>query len=181
MNLFKNTLNKNNFVLDDLLLQNIKETESRLLSSDIQADLVSSVSQYLKANHKEPQTVYRLQHQKIDNAEELIVSLLPILDSLENLVSLSSQFADNEILKNWMTSIEGIYKRMKKILSKEGLQTIDSIGTLVDFSLHEVVEYRHTPDGISNLIIEEKQKGYMYKGKLIREAKVVVANADGGI
>jgi molecular chaperone GrpE len=180
MNLIKNKLDKNDFVLDDLLLQNIKEADGKYSSSEKACDLATIVSQYLKANHKEPQTVYRLQHQKIDSSEELIVSLLPILDSFENLIILSSQFADNDVLRNWMTSMEGIYKKMKKILSKEGLQAIDSVGTLVDFSLHEVVEYRHTPDGISNLIIEEKQKGYTYKGKLIREAKVVVANADGG-
>jgi molecular chaperone GrpE (heat shock protein) len=65
-------------------------------------------------------------------------------------------------------------------LSKQGLQSIESIGTLVDFTVHEVVEYRNVPDGILNLIIEEKQKGYKYKGKIIREARVVVANAEGG-
>jgi molecular chaperone GrpE len=180
MNLFKNKLDKNDFVLDDLLLQSLKEVDAKYSSSESSSDLVSTVSQYLKANHKEPQTVYRLQHQKIDNSEELVVSLLPILDSFENLITLSSQFSDNDVLRNWMTSMEGIYKRLRKILFKEGLQAIDSVGTLVDFSLHEVVEYRHTPDGIANLIIEERQKGYTYKGKLIREAKVVVANADGG-
>lgn len=143
-------------------------------------DLVTVLSKILKVTKKETQTVYRLEHQKTSDVEELLVSLLPVLDSFENLLNLAEQFAEEEVVQNWMKSMEAIYKKLKIVLSKQGLQPIESLGTLVDFSVHEVVEYRNIPDGITNLIIEEKQKGYRYKGKVIREARVVVSNAEGG-
>ena len=146
-------------------------------------DIFSLLSRYLKnaprEHAKEPsQPVYRIQHQKKDDLEEMIINILPTIDSFENILTHAEQFSENEILRNWMTSVEAIYKRLRKTLLKSGLQPIDCIGIPVDFSIHEVVEYRHTPDGIPNLIIEERQKGYTYKGKVIREARVVVSNAE---
>jgi len=149
-------------------------------NNEVIEDLVSELSRLLKTEKKEPLTIYRLQHQKASEVEELLVSLLPVLDSFENLLNLSEQFAEQEMVQNWMKSMEAIYKRLKIVLAKQGLQSIESVGTPVDFTIHEVVEYRNIPDGISNLIIEEKQKGYKYKGKIIREARVVVVNAEGG-
>jgi hypothetical protein len=143
-------------------------------------DLVTILGKLIIPEKKDTQPVYRLSHQKANEIEELLVSMLPVLDSFENLLKLAEQFADQEVVQNWMKSMEAIYKRLKIVLSKQGLQSIESIGTLVDFTVHEVVEYRNIPDGILNLIIEEKQKGYKYKGKIIREARVVVANAEGG-
>jgi molecular chaperone GrpE (heat shock protein) len=160
----------------------IKELKFDYHKSDT-LDIITVLSRYLKNAPKEhtketSQPVYRLQPLKKDDLEEMIVNILPIIDSFENILTHAAQFSDNEILENWMTSVEAIYKRLRKTLLKNGLQPIECIGIPVDFSIHEVVEYRHTPDGIPNLIIEEKQKGYTYKGKLIREARVVVSNAE---
>src|SRR5208337_3492794 len=137
----------------------------------IDEDLATILAKLLKDTKKETQTLYRLQHQKATDVEELLITILPVLDSFENLLSLAEQFAEEEVVQNWMKSMEAIYKKLKIVLSKQGLQPVESLGTLVDFTVHEVVECRNIPDGIPNLIIEEKQKGYRYKGKTIREAR----------
>ena len=177
------------FVIDELPIDIEEKIKGATIQggteegSDELSDLTAELSEIIKLERKpaktEKEEVYRLQHQKADATEELMVALLPILDSFENLLINAEQFPDQEIVQNWMKCLEAIYKRLKIVLGKHGLQVIESLGTPVDFSLHEVVEYRHTPDGISNLVIEEKQKGYKYKGKVIREARVVVANAEG--
>jgi molecular chaperone GrpE len=177
---------KSEFIVDEMPCSvDVHEKEPHFqkgLSKDnlVDEDLATILAKLLKDTKKETQTVYRIQHQKATDIEELLVSLLPVLDSFENLLSLAEQFAEEEVVQNWMKSMEAIYKKLKIVLSKQGLQSVESLGTLVDFTVHEVVEYRNIPDGITNLIIEEKQKGYRYKGKIIREARVVVSNAEGG-
>ena len=49
------------------------------------------------------------------------------------------------------------------------------MGKKVDLNLHEVVEYRASADHPNDTVIGERQKGYVLRGKLLRDAKVVVA------
>jgi molecular chaperone GrpE len=101
--------------------------------------------------------------------------LVPIMDSMERTLELANAFPDNEILKNWLTNISAINRKLRNILFRQGLQEMETIGKGVDFNMHEVVEYRETNNYPENTIIEEKQKGYLFRGKVIRDAKVVVA------
>ena len=172
-----NNTNFPSFIIDESKLEFEVSNLDTELNED---DLVTILGKLIKPGKKETQPIYRLNHQKANEIEELLMSMLPVLDSFENLLKLAEGFADQEVVQNWMKSMEAIYKRLRIVLSKQGLQSIESIGTPVDFTVHEVVEYRNIPDGISNLIIDEKQKGYKYKGKIIREARVVVTNAEGG-
>jgi molecular chaperone GrpE len=105
----------------------------------------------------------------------LISDLVPIMDSMERTLELANTFPDNEILKNWLTNISAINRKLRNILFRQGLQEVETIGKLVDFNEHEVVEYREINNYPENTIIEEKQKGYLFRGKVIRDAKVVVA------
>lgn len=171
---FTNKFTENNFPFDkDFYVPSLSKKE---------VDLYSCLIPYIKQHSKpkESQTIYRVQHQKADQTEELVTSLLPLLDSFEMLLKFASSYEGNEILGNWMSSMEGIYKRLKKVLLKQGLQPVEALGVPVDFAVHEVVEYRYIPDGIPNIVIEEQLKGYTYRGRLIRESRVVVSNADGG-
>jgi molecular chaperone GrpE (heat shock protein) len=111
----------------------------------------------------------------IDSNFNLISDLVPILDSMERTLELATDFKDNELLKNWITNIAAIHRKFKGILIRQGLKEIETIGKKVDLNLHEVVEYRETNDYPDNIIIAEKQKGYLFRDKIIRDAKVIVA------
>jgi molecular chaperone GrpE len=106
---------------------------------------------------------------------DLISDLVSIMDSMDRTLELANTFPENDILKNWLTNISAINRKLRNILFRQGLQEMETIGKIVDFNEHEVVEYREINNYPENTIIEEKQKGYLFRGKIIRDAKVVVA------
>jgi len=98
---------------------------------------------------------------RFSNAE-LILKLLPILDSFE------------EALKH--TNDKGllhIYNQLKDILKKQGLEEIKAVGERFNPELHEVVENEKGEEK-EGVITEEIQKGYKLHGKIIRASKVKV-------
>lgn len=113
----------------------------------------------------------------VDAREKLIGRLLPVLDSFERIFDLArdSGAMEKEELKNWLTSFEGVYKRLVKILSQEGVEPIDSVGQKVNLEEHEVVAVEEAPDKASGTVIGEQQKGYRISNRVLRDAKVVVA------
>ena len=57
---------------------------------------------------------------------------------------------------------------------------MDTIGKPVDLDRHEVVEYRRSDEYTHNTVITERQKGYVFRNKIIRDAKVVVSHNERG-
>jgi len=114
---------------------------------------------------------------EVDKTAILIEDIIPVLDSFERTLDLAKTFSDNELLFNWMKNIEAIYRKLRAVLGRQGLREIETIGKKVDFSQHEVVEYRETNEFPENIIVEEKQHGYQFRDKIIRDAKVVVAKS----
>ncbi|HHM23718.1 MAG TPA: nucleotide exchange factor GrpE [Bacteroidetes bacterium] len=103
--------------------------------------------------------------------EELIVDLLPVLDNLERTLD---NIPDKKEFKPLKEGIELVYKEFKKVLSKYGLEEIDSVGKEFDYDLHEAIMMVEDKDKPSNTVVQEHQKGYKLNGKVIRHAKVVV-------
>lgn len=107
--------------------------------------------------------------------EQIIKRLLPLVDGFERVLGLARQYPPSVEIDNWLKSVETIYYRMFEIFEKYGLKTLDTIGKPVNLDFHDVVEYRPTTEYPNEVVICERQKGYMLNGKLIRDAKVVVA------
>ncbi len=100
---------------------------------------------------------------------ELIREILPIVDDFER--ALKSDPAG----KDYAKGIEMIYNRMADTLKKVGLEPIDTAGKVFDPHIHQAVEKVHTADAEDNSILGEFQKGYYFKGKLLRPSMVKVA------
>ena len=107
--------------------------------------------------------------------ESFVKRLLTILDGFERILNLTRQYPQSEEIDNWLKSVETIYYRLCEILEKIGLKRLDTIGMRVNLNYHDVVEYKQTKDYPNETVILERQKGYFLNGKLIRDAKVVVA------
>lgn len=106
---------------------------------------------------------------------KLMKSLLPTLDGFDRVLHLGRSYPQTETIDNWLKSVESIYYRLLSTLENHGLYQMRVVGSKVDLNLHEVVEYRPSADHVNDIIISERQKGYILLGKLLREAKVVVA------
>lgn len=102
-------------------------------------------------------------------AMELVKDILPILDDFER--ALKVQTTDSEYAKG----VELIYQRMYETLKKLGLEPIEAKGKPFDPNLHQAVERVHTEEAEDMTVLDEFQRGYNFRGKLLRPSMVKVA------
>jgi molecular chaperone GrpE len=102
-------------------------------------------------------------------AMESVRDMLPILDDFERALKVDT--ADRDYAKG----VELIYQRMADTLKKLGLEPIETSGQKFDPNLHQAVERVETEDAEDQTILGEFQRGYNFKGKLLRPAMVKVA------
>lgn len=127
-----------------------------------QADLVN----YKKHVEQEQEEI-------IEFANSLLISnLLPIMDDLERaLASVPAEFEKS----NWTEGIKLIYNKFKATLEVRGLTEIKARGEPFDPRLHEAVLQQEGEEG---MVIEETQKGYTFRGKVIRPSLVIVGKGE---
>jgi molecular chaperone GrpE len=117
----------------------------------------------------------RMERERIDFAEysgmEIVKALLPIVDDFERALKASSVSGSDEFVKG----VELIYKRLLETLIKQGLEPIHTQGQTFDPHLHEAVQRVESEDAADGTILAEYQRGYKFKGKLLRPAMVQVA------
>ncbi len=104
----------------------------------------------------------------------LTLNLLTILDDLDRaLASLPAQLTES----SWTEGIKLIYNKFKATLEAQGLTEIEAKGEPFDPHFHEAVMGQEGEEGI---VIDEIQKGYKFKDKVIRPSMVVVGKGKGG-
>jgi molecular chaperone GrpE len=77
--------------------------------------------------------------------------------------------------RNYAKGVELIYQRMSETLRKLGLEPIETVGRKFDPNLHQAVERVESENAEDQSIVAEFQRGYNFKGKLLRPAMVKVA------
>ncbi len=102
-------------------------------------------------------------------AMDLVREILPVVDDFER--ALKVETADRDYAKG----IELIYQRLSDTLKKMGLEPVETAGKQFDPNLHQAVERVQTEDHPDQAILGEYQRGYNFKGKLLRPAMVRVA------
>jgi molecular chaperone GrpE len=101
---------------------------------------------------------------------DAVKALLPILDSFER--ALQTSAADRSEFRG---GVELIYKQLQDALQKLGLRAIPAKGELFDPHLHEAIEMVDTTAATDHQILEELQRGYKLKDRLLRPSMVKVA------
>lgn len=106
--------------------------------------------------------------------ENLLKDILPSIDNLERAIAQGNE-------TNGVTALlEGVEMTLKSLLTtleKYGLQPIDSIGKPFDPNFHEALVMEDSDEVSENSVIKEFEKGYLYKDRLLRAAKVVVSKS----
>jgi molecular chaperone GrpE len=100
---------------------------------------------------------------------ELVREMLPILDDFDRALKVEAGNAE------YAKGVEMIYSRMYEALKKVGLEPIGTAGQMFDPHLHQAVERVETKDAADGTILGEFQRGYNFKGKLLRASMVKVA------
>ena len=102
-------------------------------------------------------------------AMDTVKALVPILDDFER--ALKNECVDKE----YSRGMELIYQRLYEALKKLGLEPIASDVPVFNPHIHHAVEMVDTKDHPDETILEEYQRGYYFKGRLLRPAMVKVA------
>jgi len=101
---------------------------------------------------------------------DAVKSLLPILDSFERALQASGKDG-NDI----RPGVELIYKQLQDTLAKLGLRSIPAQGEPFDPHLHQAIEMVDTDETRDHEVLEELQRGYKLKDRLLRPSMVKVA------
>ena len=107
-------------------------------------------------------------------AADVIKNFLPTLDSFERALKANADASD------FRNGVELIYRQFQDALQKVGVQPIAAMGQPFDPRIHEAIEMVDTTDVPDHHVLDELQRGYKYKERLLRPAMVRVArNARG--
>ena len=104
---------------------------------------------------------------------DVLLGLLSIVDNFDRALEEASR-SQNEQLKEWVTGFELINKLLYDYLKEQGVEPL-SENKVFDPLFHDAIAHLDAPDKASGDIIEVFQKGFSYKGKVLRTAKVTVA------
>ncbi|SEO32313.1 molecular chaperone GrpE [Amphibacillus marinus] len=104
-------------------------------------------------------------------SQGLATELLPVVDNFERALQTKP---DSEATKAFIDGIEMVYRQLVTALEKEGIEAIPTVGEEFDPNLHQAVLQVDDPEFKSNTVVEEMQKGYQLKDRVIRPAMVKV-------
>ncbi len=127
--------------------------------------VMAEYDNFKKRTVKEKEKIY------VDCVGATVAQLLPVVDNLERAIA-SVGDKESEFYKGF----ELVLKQTKEIFEKMGVTEIASVGETFNPDFHNAVMHIDDENVGENIVIEEFQKGYMYKDKVIRYAMVKVAN-----
>jgi molecular chaperone GrpE len=102
-------------------------------------------------------------------ASKALEAILSVLDDFDR--ALQVECADKEYARG----IELVAQRFREALKKQGVEPMETKGKAFDPNLHNAVEMTPAEDVDDQTILDEYQKGYLYKGRMLRPAMVKVA------
>lgn len=103
--------------------------------------------------------------------QELILGILPALDNFERATNVELTTEEG---KNLLQGMKMVYQQLLTAIKAEGVEVIESLGKQFDPHMHEAIMQADKTDVPSNEIVEELQKGYKLKDRVIRPAMVKV-------
>lgn len=104
--------------------------------------------------------------------EEILKKILPVLDSLERAVAAFD--TQNPEQSNWQEGVQLVLKQFQTVLQNEGLKPVLALNQPFDPTLHEAMFQEQLSEVTEPMVVEEFQKGYIYKEKLLRPSMVKV-------
>lgn len=156
-----------------------KETGEEM-QSELQSKYDELNEKYLRMYSEFDNYRKRTQKERIEfsktASEEIILSLLPVLDDIERALSSPLKTGDSmEVVPK--EGLQLIYQKFKGLLAQKGLEAIPSLGAAFDVDYHDALTNIPAPsEELKGKVVDEVEKGYTLNGKVIRYSKVVVGN-----
>lgn len=104
-------------------------------------------------------------------AQNLLTDLLPVLDNFERALQVEATTEDAKSMKQ---GIEMVYRSLIEATKKEGLEPVATENVQFDPNIHHAVMQEKDDSKESGIVLQELQKGYMLKDRVLRPAMVKV-------
>lgn len=158
------TENKDDDIVQSLQQQIEKLTLEKESISNKTLRIQAEYDNFKKRTQKEKQSDRKYK------AQEIVDELLPVIDNFERALAV-------EVTEEAASFVEGmtmVYNQIKKALKNQGVEEIETVGKEFDPNIHHAVIQVEDDEQESNTVLEEMQKGYMLKDRVIRPAMVKV-------
>lgn len=106
-------------------------------------------------------------------AKSVVEKILPVVDNLERGFD---GLSDEEKESPFVKGIEAVYKQLQTAFEELGVTPIEALGQEFDPNLHNAVMHDEDDSDETNKVVEEFQKGYLYKDSVVRHSMVKVLN-----
>lgn len=103
---------------------------------------------------------------------KLVGQLVPIVDNFERAIAAASSGSDFESLAK---GVDMIFRQLSQTLESEGLKAIEAVGQPFNPEFHQAIMQVESDEYEEGIVVEEVQKGYMLKEKVLRPAMVKVS------
>ncbi len=153
--------------MSDLVGELDKAQDEAAKNRDLYLRAVADLDTYRRKVQREKQELAKFALQP------LIEELLPSLDHLGMAIA-AAQSSDDS--KNILTGVEMVSSQIKKVFSNFGVEEVDAEGKPFDPNTSECVSHEPSEDVPENEVIKVVRKGYIFNGRLLRPASVVVSS-----
>lgn len=156
--------------LEEQLQEKVAENEK------LKAELDEAKNKVLRA-HADFDNLRRRTNKELEDSrkyrsQSLLDDLLPVLDNFERALQVESNDDNtNSILKG----MNMVYNQLLEAAKKEGLEEIEAVGKEFDPNFHQAVMQVEDENHESNIVVEELQKGYKLKDRVLRPTMVKVS------
>ena len=122
-------------------------------------------------NYKRHAEAEREQLSGIGKAK-VLEDIFPLVEHMERAILAARDAGD---LTGILEGIEIVYQELLRVLEKNGVERIETVGEPFDPEIHEAVAVSPHPDYPADTVVEEVRAGFVKGGKLLRPASVIVA------
>lgn len=122
---------------------------------------------FRKRTEKEKSQMYDM------GAKTIVEKILPVIDNFERGLA---AVPEEEKSNAFVDGMEKVYKQMLATLSEAGVEPIEAVGQEFNPDFHNAVMHVEDEEAGENIVVEEFQKGYVYRDTVVRHSMVKVAN-----
>ena len=142
--------------------EKIEELNDRLIRQMAEFD------NFRKRSEREKSQMFEM------GAKDMVEKILPVVDNMERgLATVSAEEMANNAFAQGM---EKVYKHFMTVLEQAGVKPIEAVGVEFNPDFHNAVMHIEDENVGENIVVEEFQKGYMYRESVVRHSMVKVAN-----
>ncbi|MGP1352617.1 MAG: nucleotide exchange factor GrpE [Parasphingopyxis sp.] len=148
--------------------------------AELEEELAAAKQEVLYAKAEEQNTRRRLEQEK-QNASAYAATgfsrdILSVADNLERaLEAIPQELRDDEKFKGLVAGLEATGRELATVFGKHGIEPVEAVGQELDPNRHQAMVEIPTDEAEPGIIVQQMQRGYMIKDRLLRPALVGVA------